>query len=264
MTPENTQRLHLYSLRSIAIASLLGGPAAAGYILCRNFKTLGQIAQGEKALIIGVCGTLLLFLLIFLVPETYLDRIPNIWIPLLYTVIIYTLASKLQGVALQQHKENNHPFYSAWKATGIAGIFALVVTLFIFGVAFFSTETEVYETYDTEMAVFYKNETESLQFYEHLNTETSTALLYELDTEILPKWEKNISILKSWQQHPELPKDIKTENQLLLAYAKNRVKAFALFKKAIAEDSDLYDEALEETHNLLEKQIRELEALRTF
>ena len=86
----------LYSQRSIAIATFFGGPVAAGYLVKKNYNALNQPENGRTAFIIGVIATILLFLGLFLLPESIIDRFPNKLIPAVYTGIIYLIVENLK------------------------------------------------------------------------------------------------------------------------------------------------------------------------
>ena len=160
MNQETNQEktFHLYSQRVISIATYFGGPLAAGILARQNFINLGKEQLGKNALIIGILSTILLFVGIFSVPDHIMDKIPNAVIPLVYTGIIYLILEKFQGSELKEHKENNRPFYSAWKATGIGAVCMLILLGGIFGYAFLSPDDFDTKKYDNGIAKFNKNE----------------------------------------------------------------------------------------------------------
>lgn len=133
MSPETEQKntYRLYSLTAINIATFFGGPLAAGILVRRNFINLGDEAAGKKALFIGIFSTLIIFTVIFSLPEEILDMIPNALIPMIYTFIIYLIVDKYMGKAIKEHKSNSHPFYSGWKAAGIGLISCIIIMAFI-------------------------------------------------------------------------------------------------------------------------------------
>ncbi|MDN3690365.1 hypothetical protein [Cyclobacterium jeungdonense] len=117
-----------YSVRVIAIATFVGGPLAAGYLVKKNYETLKQPDNAKKSLVIGVIASIVLFAGIFLIPEEIIDSIPSALIPLIYTGIIYLIVQRIQGERLKNHKESNGEFYSAWKAAGVGAI-AMIITI---------------------------------------------------------------------------------------------------------------------------------------
>ncbi|MCZ4408805.1 hypothetical protein O3Q51_08300 [Cryomorphaceae bacterium 1068] len=254
----DTKELKFYSQKSIGIATFLGGPMASGYLIRENYRSLDQPDKGRSAFILGFVATAVIFIVIFSLPESIIDKVPNQIIPAVYTLIIYLIVEKIQGKVLTQHKEHENQFYSTWKAAGIGLISLAVMAIGLLSYAFLSPEAEAYDQYDAEMETFFQNETETMIFYEHLGTKQSNTLLRELDRKIIPKWEENIQIIEKTNEMADLPDDLIQQNALLLKYAKLRLKAFKLFKKAIEEDTDQYDWELENTHTLINKLLEEM------
>lgn len=138
MNMEDTKKL--YSQKAIGIATFFGGPLAAGYLVKKNYQSLGQESLGKKAFIIGIVSTLLLFAGVFSIPEHILDKIPNALIPAIYTGIIYLIVERLQGQDLKEPLENGRAFHSAWKAAGVGAISMLILLIFIATTAFIAAD----------------------------------------------------------------------------------------------------------------------------
>lgn len=49
-----TSQIKLYSSNAIGVATFLGGPLAAGYLIGENYKSLNQPKEGQQSLIIGI------------------------------------------------------------------------------------------------------------------------------------------------------------------------------------------------------------------
>ena len=101
---EETKKL--FPQRAIAIATYFGGPAAAGYLIIKNYESNNQEGNGKKVFIIGIISTLLIFAGIFSIPEHIIDKIPKAIIPAIYTAIIYLIVEKIQGQWLKEPKES--------------------------------------------------------------------------------------------------------------------------------------------------------------
>lgn len=254
----NTKELKFYSQKSIGIATFIGGPLAAGYLIRENYLSLGKPDEGKKSLIIGIISTILLFSGIFMIPESIIEKVPNQILPAIYTGIIYLIVEKIHGSILNQHKENENEFYSGWKAAGIGFISLVILLIGILSYVFLSPDGEEYEKYNIEITEFYNNEEESLVFYGHLNTETSVSLIQELDNNAIPNWKENIEIIKNSNDIENLPSEFLEQNIILLEYSKLRLKAFELFKKAISEDTEQYSLELETIHMEIEKELEKL------
>ncbi|WP_188360740.1 hypothetical protein [Flavobacterium orientale] len=257
-TNNKTQDFKLYSSRAIGLATFLGGPLAAGYLIGENYKVIDKPTEGRNSLVLGIVFTVLLFGALFMIPENTIDKIPKQLIPLLYTGIILGIVEWKQGDMLKAHKENNNPFFSGWRAAGVGFVSLLVLVIGIFGYAFLSSDNEIYEKYDTELAQFSKNEKESLVFYDNLETKNNSSLLKELDEKTIPKWKANLEIIKKTNQLNNLPPDLVEQNNILLKYSELRIQAFELFRKSIYEDTDKYEEQLEQIHIQIEKELEKL------
>lgn len=254
----NTKDLKFYSQKAIGIATFIGGPLVAGYLIRENYLNLNKPDEGKKSLFIGIIFTILLFTGIFMMPESIIDKFPNQILPAIYTGIIYLIVEKIQGTILNEHKDNGNEFYSGWKAAGIGIISLIILLIGILGYAYLSPVGEEYEMYDTEIAVFVNNETESLVFYDHINTETISSLLKELDNSVIPKWKENIAIIKKTNNIENLPSELLEQNKALLKYSELRLKTFELFKKAINENTTIYEQELEQLHKEIDKQLKKL------
>lgn len=253
MTEQNntTKDKIFYSQKSISLASFLGGPMAAGYLIKENYKALNQQEEGKKAFIISIIATITIFVGLFILPESIVNKIPKMIIPVAYTGIIYLIVDKIHGVILNKHQENENTFYSGWRAAGISVISLLILTITIFAAVFLIPD-KVYDAYDAELVQFTKNEEESLLFYDHINSEDSSSLITELNESVIPKWKENIEIINRTNTIESLPVELLEQNKLLLQYSELRLEAFELFKKAVLYDSNKYDEDLNRVHNEIE------------
>jgi hypothetical protein len=253
-----TKDLKFYSQKAIGIATFIGGPLAAGYLIRENYLSLNKPDEGKKSLLIGIVSTILLFTIIFMIPETIMSKVPNQILPAIYTGIILYIVAKIHGKILYQHKENGNEFYSGWKAAGIGFISLVILLIGIFGYIYLSPGGEEYEKYNTKITEFSKNETESLVFYDLLNTETSKSLLQELDNLAIPKWKENIELIKQSNSIENLSAELLEQNKTLLKYSELRLKAFELFKKAIFENTTIYEQELEQLHIEIDQQLNKL------
>jgi len=55
-----TKNLKFYSQKAIGIATFIGGPLAAGYLIRENYLSLEKPNEAKKSLIIGIISTILL------------------------------------------------------------------------------------------------------------------------------------------------------------------------------------------------------------
>lgn len=254
----NTENLQFYKKQAIGIATFIGGPIAAGYLIRENYKALNQTEKGNNILIISILATIAMFVLIFSIPEKIMEKVPNVILPAAYTAAIVFWVEQTFGTILKQHEENNYSFYSVWRAVGIGVVSFLILGLGIFGYAYASTDVEAENLYFKTTEKFYENEEASLTFYQFLQTKNDFDLLVELNKNVIPKWKENLEIVKSADTITNLPEEIRAYNKKLLRYTELRIEAFELFKKAISENTDAYNSQLEYLHKTIDKQLESI------
>jgi len=235
------EELQFYSLKSISIATFFGGPIAAAILMRRNFLNLNEDKKALNTLFIGILSTILLFVVIFSIPETVWDKIPNSILPAIYTGIIYLIAERYQGQTLKEHKENNGNFFSAWRATGIGLLFTLIMFVGIFGYVF-ATDTE-YEfdadLYDIQIERFLRNEEKSLAVFDKFGYSNDEELLREFRSG-KKLWEENYQITKDVKEIENLPLELIDLVGKLQTYSTLRIEFYELFIKALSEQTDEY------------------------
>lgn len=255
---EETKKL--FSQKAIAIATYFGGPAAAGYLVKRNYESYDQEDNGKKAFIIGIISTLLIFAGIFSIPEHIIDKIPNAVIPAIYTGIIYLIVEKIQGQWLKEHKDSGGEFYSGWKAAGIGAIFMVILLVLIMGTAFIEGDLSQpdFDTvaYDKGVTKFVENENASLAVFNVINTSEPQYLIKEFSNGIV-LWKENKEIIKGLISIENLPSELIEQNKKLLDYCDLRIQHNEIIVKAISEDTDKYvleiDRIGMEINNILEE-----------
>lgn len=251
----DTKNLQFYTNKAIGIASFIGGPVAAGYLIRENFKAINQTQKGNTILIISIITTIALFALIFSIPEHIIEKVPNIIIPAAYTAGIVLWVEHTFGTIFKQHEENKYAFYSVWRAVGIGAVSLLLLIIGIFGFMYLSTDMEAENLYFERVEKFYENEDTSLDFYVHAQTKNDFSLILELTKEVIPKWKENIEIIKNADTIANLPEEITDYNEKLLRYSKLRLETFELMKKALSENTDKYNSQLSYLHAEIDKQL---------
>jgi hypothetical protein len=122
----------IYKDRQLWIGSFLCGPLVAGYIFAKNYESFGEPEKVRKTWIYAISGTIALFVISFFAP--YIDRVPNILFPLVYSGIAASLMRLYQGERIDSHVRNGGQIQSWWKVTAVmvvGGIFSAI--LFIGG-----------------------------------------------------------------------------------------------------------------------------------
>lgn len=223
----------LFSQGAIAIATYIGSPLAAGYLVRKNYQAAGQNSNGNRALIIGIISTFILFGGIFMLPDHIVEALPKILIPTIYIAIVYFVVERYQGVLLNSHKELGGVFYSAWRAVGIGFISLLIVSI---GVVLPVVLVEVYmpgydvELYDSEIAQLYENETIAIDMIS-MNSSVDDV------NRAIALWEENLEIVNRLNNIEDLPAEFVENNTLLIKYCKLHIDFNVAFIAATSQDA---------------------------
>ncbi len=117
-TESETLQGRLFSPREIVGATFLGTPLAGCLLLAANFKVLGKSDGQRSALLAGVITTVALIGLVFVLPE----NIPDIVIPLVYTIVMQRVVAKTQDEAYKAHIAGGGAKHSFWRAAGVTAV----------------------------------------------------------------------------------------------------------------------------------------------
>lgn len=130
----------MYKLVGIGLATAFGTVIAGGFLMSKNFKSMGEHGKARSTMIYAVVAFLAIFGLAFLIPESL--NIPNSVFTITQVVVMVQLAKHHQGATLAAIKASNGSFQSNWKAFGISLLFLLgvaatvIVLVFAFGIIF--------------------------------------------------------------------------------------------------------------------------------
>jgi hypothetical protein len=256
--------IKLYSQKAIGVATFFGGPVAAGILIRKNFIALGKKEHAFYALIIGIASTILLFIGIFSIPQNILDKTPNTLIPIIYTAVIYYINEIYQGKELKEHKEKNGIFYSNWKAAGVGAIF-MSVLLGVLGIYFYSTTGYIlpipkFDTklYDSKIAEINKNEAKALELFTLLEKNNINEAIEFIDDQGIKAWEDNIQILNELDKSEGLYKVLIKQDKILRIYCNLRIESFKLIRKALVENTNLYDKQIEDINRKIDMELSNL------
>ena len=150
----------IYTDKAVGVATYLGGPLVGGYLLSRNFKILGEEDKARNAIFLGLILFFIIFELLFLVPDSIINKIPNTIIPGIYTLIFYFLFKKYQDEKVKTYLKEGGGKASGWKIFGIS-IIGLILTLaYIFARAYFIApfDGEVMEFGTAKHQIYYQED----------------------------------------------------------------------------------------------------------
>jgi hypothetical protein len=127
-TYETTER-RLFTVGQITTATALGAPIAGCFLIARNYRELGEVNEGRKALMWGVVSTALILLISLVLPRNF----PNSALSVGYCFAMFQLARRLQGTSISKHLAGGGA-KGSWAMTIGVGIGSLVViVILIFG-----------------------------------------------------------------------------------------------------------------------------------
>ena len=245
--------ISLYSQTAILIATFFGGPIAAGILMRRNFINLGRESLGRNSLIIGIITTILLFAGVLSLPEDIVDKIPNAIIPAIYTAIIAAIIERSMGNELREHKQEAGIFYSIWRAVGVGTVCLLIIIGTILAYVFLPSDNFDAEKYDNSIDEFQKNEQRALQFYQIINSSDDISVLVDHINNVgIQAWRRNLAILDELDGMENIYDYLQEQNKLLREYSNLRIESLQLIKKAIEEDTEEYDNQIDELHIKIE------------
>jgi hypothetical protein len=122
----------IYRDKSIWVATFIGGPLAAGYLIAENFKAFNEPYKVQKTWLYTIIFTLVIFAAIMAIPDTV--KFPNQIIPLVYTAVVYYLVQHFQGEKIATHINTGGEIYGWGRTIGVA-ITGFVITFAIIFVA---------------------------------------------------------------------------------------------------------------------------------
>ncbi|MCW3789012.1 hypothetical protein [Plebeiibacterium sediminum] len=235
----------LYSQRAIGIATYIGGPIAAGWLIRENFRNLGNDDYGKHALAISILATFFIFAGIFSIPESVMDKIPNFIITLVYTGIIYLTVEKLQGKDIAAHQKSEGAFFSGWKAAGVGLINMVIYMVVILGYTFATPEASFdLEKYNDGIVQFQNNEKEAMELFNLLEAEKKEEAITFIKEKGINLWGKNILLLQKMNGIEGLDQELIDQNNQFIKYCQLRIKSYKLIYKALNEDTDRYHSEL--------------------
>ena len=127
----------LFDPKAVTLATFLGSPICGGIVLAMNYRQLGRNASANKAVVLSLLGTIVLFAIGMVVP----DKTPK---PLLYLPPILAMAAiakALQGQIFEEHKRLGGAVRSLWAAAGIGLVGLVVIVGIVIAVVYGTTKS---------------------------------------------------------------------------------------------------------------------------
>ncbi|HEY2582419.1 MAG TPA: hypothetical protein VGI43_11465 [Mucilaginibacter sp.] len=118
----------IYKTKPIQVATFLGGPLVAGYLIAENFKAFNERQNARKTWLYTIIATVLICSTIFLIPDTV--KIPDVVFPIIYSWITYYIVKHYQGAQIDASINEGVQIYSWWRVVGI-GLLGCAITVAI-------------------------------------------------------------------------------------------------------------------------------------
>ena len=263
------EKKKLYSKVAIAIGAYFGGPLVAGILIRRNYLNLGRKKEGLTSLVIGIVSTILM---LWLIPESAIDKISGPLIFLVNSVLAYFVVEIIQGDALKQHKEDKKEFYSIFGVIGGVFIFGLILAIVGIVFLYFIPEDWYTETPDTQswnVEIYdsiQSNDSEALKLFDKFDWDSRHELDQNSKYEVvrfieqtgIPKLKENIEIINNMSDIDNLPEEYQKYNKMYLEYSKLRIETYELLSKAISNETSKYDEEIDKRHIRINEIIHEI------
>jgi hypothetical protein len=125
-TYEEVTTKKTYKDQAIRVATFLGGPLVAGYLIAENYKAFNELEKVKMTWVYTVVATVVIFGGVFFIPDSV--NIPKIIIPLVYSWVTFYIVQSFQGAQMKTHMEQGGETFS-WGRTLLIGLIGAVVTL---------------------------------------------------------------------------------------------------------------------------------------
>lgn len=253
---QEEQPLPLYSKRAILTATFFGGPLVTGILLRKNLLNLTREKEGNRTLYICIAFTVVLFALLFSLPDQVMRHIPGYLIPAIYTAIAGAAIEKLMGNELKAREGKKEQWYSGWRAFA----FTLIGTAILVGGVFAYSFYRIYTNdYDVLLAKFQENENKSLRFYDIYETSSDAAVKRFLQQEAIPLWKENLKIVDQMDDAARgIDESLLKQNQILREYALLRIEFFETYQNALGHFDDAVNQKLNQLGQEMEDKVNEL------
>ncbi len=248
----------LYSSGQMLGATFIGGPLATGILMKENYLKLRKSEEAKKALIFGIVGMLAIILLVLLLPERIMSKIPNVALPVIYMMVARELIRRHQEPQIMAHTETGGELYSFWKPIGIGLACMVPFLVVLFGMAYLFPDDLDTSAYDSRIEELSKNEEEALEIYNMLDVYTDEESAEFIRNTGLPNWQRNLVILDELDQLYGLPSDLIKQNTILRTYSDLRIQSFMLMNKALSGQTDAYDSQIMQLNAEIDKSLETL------
>lgn len=260
--------MKFYSTRQIFAASFLGTPLFGGFLLRKNFITLGDKLKGNTALVLSFVFTGAIFFFLYSFSEKF-QSASGFSLPIFYSLIMEIIARRSQGKKIELAIKNGATYRSNY------GVFlpGILITVLIGGIAFYAKneaarlqkiiDADPSYKYVPRLEEFLKNEKIGLKIFELLEDQSvnDTEIHSHLTNKAIPAWRANIELIGHLRQEYSNDAHFLKILENFEKQSSLRLNQLELFEKAIKENSGAYQGEIDKLEEQINQLIKENEQL---
>lgn len=251
----NSSSVKLYSLTTIGAGTFLGGPLAGGLMARRNLLNLGRNRSALTPIYLSLAMTIAVFLVVAMAPSGLTEKLPGSFMPAIYIAILVGWCRNAMGSEIEQHKVDDGPFYSGWKAFGVS-LLSLVITLVLgFGIIFFGPQSSVDAAYQKGWERVVANETKAQELATLASKQgvTEQELVDFLDQTFLPAWEDSDKAVTEMESLKWLDQSTTDQRTALRGYVNLQKERGKLLRQVLTTGDEAASKALDQVQADIEK-----------
>jgi hypothetical protein len=136
-----TNKVH--KITAIQIATFLGGPLVAGYLIAENYKQIGQPEKVKKAWLWCGIAFALMLVLAYIVPES----VPRLAFAAFNTIVVTIILRWIQADQIKAHIEAGGGLYSTRRAVFTSFIVCAIMFAVVLACYFILDALHIIEGY---------------------------------------------------------------------------------------------------------------------
>jgi len=130
LTIEETLKNKIFKESQLWLVSYLGGPLGASYLLAHNFKIFGEHKKAKITWTISIIFTIFWSIFLMFMPETVMEKIPDLLIPLIHSGAYYGIMHHYQSKKINDYI-NAGGIFQGWGKTILISLIGCAILLFI-------------------------------------------------------------------------------------------------------------------------------------
>ncbi len=125
-----------FTEKQIYLATFLAGPIAAGFLIFKNLRRIGENAYARTALLSSIAFTIIFIYAIFRIPEEMLNKVPDFLYTAIITAFVFLIYHASIAKIIRQKFEAGAKKASNWQVAGfsLAGIAIFLLAIIPFAI----------------------------------------------------------------------------------------------------------------------------------